>query len=58
MMTAPNRTAIATQLGVPETTTMGDGETARIVIDPLVQMMFMEEVKEHVKQTMKLEENI
>ena len=27
-MMAPNRTAIATQLGVPETTTMGDGETA------------------------------
>ena len=48
-MTAPNRTAIATQLGVPETTTMGDGETARIVIDSLVQMMFAEEVKEHVK---------
>ena len=57
-MTAPNRTTIATQLGIPETTTVGDGETARIVIDPLVQMMFAEEVKEHVKRTRKLEENI
>ena len=57
-MTAPNRTAIATQLGVPETMTIGDGETARIIIDPLVQMMFAEEVKEHVKRTRKLEENI
>ena len=57
-MSAPNQTAIATQLGVPETTTVGDGETAQIVIDPLVQMMFAEEVKEHVKQTRKLEENI
>ena len=27
-MTAPNRTAIVTQLGVPETTSIGDGETA------------------------------
>ena len=57
-MSAPNRTAIVTQLGVPETTTVGDGETAQIVIDPLVQMMFAEEVKEHVKRTRKLEENI
>ena len=57
-MMAPNRTAIATQLGIPETTIMGDGESARAVIDPLVQMMFAEEVKEHVKQTRKLEENI
>ena len=57
-MSAPNRTAIAAQLGVPETTTVGDGETARIIIDPLVQMMFTEEVKEHVKRTRKLEENI
>ena len=57
-MSAPNRTATAAQLGVPETTTVGDGETARIVIDPLVQMMFAEEVKEHVKWTRKLEENI
>ena len=57
-MSSPNRTAIAAQLGVPETTTMGDGEMAQIVIDPLVQMMFAEEVKEHVKWTRKLEENI
>ena len=57
-MTAPNRMTIAAQLGVPETTTVGDGETARMVIDPLVQMMFAEEVKEHVKQTRKLEEDI
>ena len=57
-MTAPNRTAIATQLGIPETTIMGDGETAQTVIDLLVQMMFAEEVKEHVKRTRKLEENI
>ena len=56
-MMAPNQTAIATQL-VPETMTMGDRETARIVIDLLVQMMFTEEVKEHVKRTRKLEENI
>ena len=48
-MTAPNRTAITTQLGIPETTIMGDGETARTVFDPLVQMMSVEEVKEHVK---------
>ena len=27
-ITAPNQTAIATQLGIPETTVMGDGETA------------------------------
>ena len=53
-----NRTAIATQLGVPKMTTVGDGETAHIVIDPLVQMMFAEEVKERVKRTRKLEENI
>ena len=57
-MSAPNRTAIATQLGVSETTTVGEGEGARIVVDPLVQMMFAEEVKEHVKRTRKLEENI
>ena len=57
-MVAPNRTTIATQLGIPEMTTVGDGETARVVIDPLVQMMFAEEVKEHVKRTRKLEENI
>ena len=57
-MMAPNRMAIATQLGVPETTTVGDGETARIVIDPLVQMMFAEGVKEHGKRTRKLEKNI
>ena len=37
---------------------MGDGEMARTVIDPLVQMMFAEEVKEHVKRTRKLDENI
>ena len=35
-MSAPNQAAIAAQLGIPETTTVGDGETARIVIDPLV----------------------
>ena len=58
MITAPNRMTIATQLGIPETTLMGDGETARTVIDPLVQMMFVEEVKEHVKHTRKLDENI
>ena len=58
MMTAPNRTAIATQLGIPETTIVGEGDAARIVLDPLVQMMFAEEVKEHVKRTRKLEENI
>ena len=57
-MSAPNRAAIAAQLGIPETTTVGDGETARIMVDPLVQMMFAEEVKEHVKRTRKLEENI
>ena len=50
-ITAPNRTTIATQLGIPETTVMGDGESARTVVDPLVQMMFAEEVKEHVKRT-------
>ena len=55
---APNRTTITTQLGIPETTLMGDGETARTIIDPLVQMMFAEEVKEHVKCTRKLDENI
>ena len=55
---APNRTAIATQLGVPETTRMGDGETARTVVDPMVQLMFAEEIKEHVKRTRKLDENI
>ena len=55
---APNRTMIATQLGIPETTLMGDGEMARTVIDPLVQMMFAEKVKEHVKRTRKLNENI
>ena len=37
---------------------MGDGETARTVVDPLVQMMFAEEVKEHVKRTRKLDEDI
>ena len=37
---------------------MGDGEMARTVIDPLVQMMFAEEVKEYVKRTRKLDENI
>ena len=58
IMMAPNQTMIATQLGIPETIMMGDGETARIIIDPLVQMMFAEEVKEHVKRTRKLEENI
>ena len=58
MVTAPNHTTIATQLGIPETTLMGDGESARTVIDPLVQMMFAEEVKEHVKRTRKLDENI
>ena len=57
-MVAPNRTTIATQLGIAEMTTVGDGESARVVIDPLVQMMFAEEVKEHVKRTRKLEENI
>ena len=57
-ITAPNRTTIATQLGIPETTVMGDGESARAVVDPLVQMMFAEEVKEHVKRTRKLDENI
>ena len=57
-MSAPSRAAIAAQLGIPETTTVGDGETARIMVDPLVQMMFAEEVKEHVKRTRKLEENI
>ena len=55
---APNRTAIATQLGVPEVTRMGDGETARTVVDPMVQLMFAEEIKEHVKRTRKLDENI
>ena len=55
---APNRMAITTQLGIPETTVMGDREAARTVVDPLVQMMFVEEVKEHVKQTRKLKENI
>ena len=49
---------IATQLGIPETTLMGDGEMARTVIDPLVQMMFAEKVKEHVKRTRKLNESI
>ena len=48
-MMAPNRTTVATQLGIPEMTTVGDGEMARLMIDPLVQMMFAEEVKEHVK---------
>ena len=57
-ITAPNRTTIATQLGIPETTLMKDGETSRTVVDPLVQMMFAEEVKEHVKRTRKLDENI
>ena len=57
-MSAPNQMAIETQLGVLETTTVGDGETAQIIIDPLVQMMFAEEVKEHVKRTRKLKENI
>ena len=55
---APNRTAIATQLGVPEITRMGDGEMARTVVDPMVQLMFAEEIKEHVKRTRKLDENI
>ena len=55
---APNRTAIATQLGVPEVTCMGDGETARTVVDPMVQLMFAEEIKEHVKRTRKLDEKI
>ena len=41
---APNRAATATQLGIPETTVMGDGEAARTIIDLLVQMMFAEEV--------------
>ena len=58
MITAPNRTTIATQLGIPETTLMSDGETSRTVVDPLVQMMFAEEVKEHVKRTRKLDKNI
>ena len=44
MITAPNRTMIAGQLGIPKTTLMGDGETTRTVVDPLVQMMFAEEV--------------
>ena len=55
---APNRSAIATQLGVPEVTRMGDGEMARIVVDPMVQLMFAEEIKEHVKRTRKPDENI
>ena len=50
-ITAPNQLMIATQLGIPETTLMGDREKARTVVDPLVQMMFVEEVKEHVKHT-------
>ena len=54
---APNRTAIATQLGVPEITCMGDGEMARTVVDPMVQLMFAEEIKEHVKRTRKLDEH-
>ena len=58
MITAPNRTTVATQLGIPETTLMGDGETAQTIVDPLVQMMFAEEVTEHVKRTRKLDENI
>ena len=33
---APNRTTITTQLGILETTLVGDGETARTVVDPLV----------------------
>ena len=49
---------ITTQLGIPETTLMGDGEAARTIVDPLVQMMFAEEVKQHVKQARKLDENI
>ena len=57
-ITAPNCTTNATQLGIPETTLMRDGETAQTVVDPLVQMMFAEEVKEHVKRTRKLDENI
>ena len=57
-LVAPNRATIATQLGIAEMTTVGEGESARVVIDPLVQMMFAEEVKEHVKRTRKLEENI
>ena len=57
-ITAPNRTTIVTQLGIPETTRLRDGETSRTVVDPLVQMMFAEEVKEHVKHTRKLDENI
>ena len=52
-MMAPNRTTIATQLGIPEMSTGGDEEMARVMIDPLVQMMFTEEVKEHVKRTRK-----
>ena len=55
---APNRMMIATQLGIPETTLMRDRQMARTVVDPLVQMMFVEEVKEHVKHTRKLDENI
>ena len=57
-ITAPNQMMIATQLGIPEPTLMGDREMARTVVDPLVQMMFVEEVKEHVKHTRKLDKNI
>ena len=49
---------IATQLGIPETTLMGDREMARTVVDPPVQMMFVEEAKEDVKHTRKLDKNI
>ena len=57
-MEAPNRATIATQLGTPEMMTVGEGEMAQLAIDSLVQIMFAEEIKEHVKQTRKLEENI
>ena len=43
---------------MPEVTRMGDGETARTVVDPMVQLMFAEEIKEHVKRTRKLDEKI
>ena len=38
--------------------TIGEGTGARTTVDPLDHMMFSEEIKEHVKSTRKLEENI
>ena len=53
-----NYAEIASQLGVAEMTTIGEGTSARTTVDPLVHMMFSEEIKEHVKWTRKLKENI